>query len=77
MAELKRNVVRAIEGVARQLGNTVAVCRKCYIHFAIVNSYLDGSLSKTLILPKICEKNYVSRHTPEEAALLKWLQAGS
>jgi len=31
--------------VARELGNTVAVCRRCYIHPEIVNSYLDGSLA--------------------------------
>ena len=31
--------------MARELGNTVAVCRRCYIHPEIVNSYLDGSLA--------------------------------
>src|SRR5690606_32175282 len=30
--QAKRNVVQAIETVARRLGNTRAVCRKCYIH---------------------------------------------
>jgi DNA topoisomerase-1 len=35
---------RAVEEVAQQLGNTPTVCRKCYIHPEIVNSYLDGSL---------------------------------
>jgi len=40
----KRNVVRAIKIVAGRLGNTVAVCRKCYVHPAIVEAYLSGSL---------------------------------
>ena len=40
----KKNIARAIESVARQLGNTVAVCRKCYIHPAVVEAYLSGSL---------------------------------
>ncbi len=31
--------------MARELGNTVAVCRRCYIHPEIINSYLDGSLA--------------------------------
>ena len=42
--EAKRNVVRAIERVAARLGNTPAVCRKCYVHPAIVEAYLDGDL---------------------------------
>jgi DNA topoisomerase-1 len=43
-AAAKRNVTRAIEQVAAQLGNTVAVCRKSYIHPEIIERYLDGSL---------------------------------
>ena len=37
-----RNVVRAIESVADRLGNTRAVCRKCYVHPAVLEAYLDG-----------------------------------
>jgi DNA topoisomerase-1 len=44
----KKNVVRAIEQVSRKLGNTPAVCRKCYVHPTIIEAYLDGSLVKTL-----------------------------
>jgi DNA topoisomerase-1 len=47
-AEAKRNVALAIEEVARQLGNTSAVCRKCYIHPAILECYLDGTLADAL-----------------------------
>ena len=42
-AQAKRNVVSAIESVARRLGNTKAVCRKCYIHPAVIDAYLDGA----------------------------------
>jgi DNA topoisomerase-1 len=42
--EGKRNVAQAIEAVAGALGNTKAVCRKCYVHPQIVASYLDGEL---------------------------------
>ena len=38
----KKNVTSAIEDVARQLGNTKAVCRRCYIHPAVLETYLDG-----------------------------------
>jgi DNA topoisomerase-1 len=44
--EARKNIVRAVESVAHRLGNTKAVSRKCYIHPAIFDSYLDGSLSK-------------------------------
>lgn len=44
-AEAKRNVVQAVEAVARQLGNTKAVCRKCYIHPAVLAGYEDGTLA--------------------------------
>ena len=43
-AKAKKNVLRAIEAVAKLLGNTPAICRKCYIHPAIFEGYLDGSL---------------------------------
>ena len=47
-AEGKRNIATAIEAVAKLLGNTKAVCRKCYVHPAIVESYLEGRLGERL-----------------------------
>ena len=47
-AAAKRNITRAIEHVANHLGNTVAVCRKAYIHPVILDAYLDGSLLEFL-----------------------------
>jgi DNA topoisomerase-1 len=47
-AQAKKNVVRAIERVAERLGNTLTVCRKCYVHPEVINAYLDGSLLDTL-----------------------------
>jgi DNA topoisomerase-1 len=44
----KKNVLQAIEAVAKMLGNTPAICRKCYIHPAIFDGYLDGTLLETL-----------------------------
>jgi DNA topoisomerase-1 len=41
-AEAKRNVMQAISSVAARLGNTKAVCRKAYIHPAILAAYMDG-----------------------------------
>lgn len=41
-AQAKKNLVQAVESVAQRLGNTPAVCRKCYIHPVVMESYLDG-----------------------------------
>jgi DNA topoisomerase-1 len=74
-AQAKRNIVRAIESVARRLGNTKAVCKKCYIHPAILNTYLDGSLLQ--MLRRRIDKEMresLSRLRPEEAAVLALLQ---
>ena len=49
-AAAKHNVVEAVEHVAKHLGNTPAICRKCYIHPAIFEGYLDGSLLEGLKL---------------------------
>src|SRR6185436_16180105 len=45
---LKKNVVAAIKATAQSLGNTAAVCRKSYIHPAVIEAYLDGSLASKL-----------------------------
>jgi DNA topoisomerase I len=41
--QAKKNVVSAIEQVADRLGNTPAVCRKCYVHPQVIDAYLDGT----------------------------------
>ena len=46
-AQAKRNVLRAIEAVAKRLGNTKAVCRKCYVHPDVLASYLYGWQTRT------------------------------
>jgi len=47
-AHAKRTVVRAVECVARRLGNTKAVCRRCYIHPAVFDAYMDGATIRTV-----------------------------
>ena len=53
--EAKKNVIRAVEKVARKLGNTRAVARRSYVHPAVIDSYLDGSLDKALARQAIDE----------------------
>jgi DNA topoisomerase-1 len=42
VAARKRQVVAAIDAVSARLGNTRAVCRRCYIHPAILDTFLEG-----------------------------------
>jgi DNA topoisomerase I len=74
-AEAKKNIVQAIQNVAEHLGNTPAVCRKCYVHPDVIDSYLDGTLVRTL--RRRAEEQLAASLkslTPEEAAVLGLLQ---
>jgi DNA topoisomerase-1 len=69
----KANVKAAICAVAELLGNTPAVCRKCYVHPAIVEAYLSGSQIAGLGDATKAPAHVKLRAT--ERALLKFLQA--
>jgi DNA topoisomerase-1 len=73
--QAQRNLVQAIETVAQRLGNTRSVCRRCYVHPAIVDSYLDGSMLEVLKSRAEQEmRSSLHRLSPEEAAVLTLLQ---
>lgn len=44
--QAQRNVVAALDMVAKQLGNTRTVCKKYYVHPIIPEMYVEGSLIK-------------------------------
>jgi len=73
-AEMKRNIVSAVESVAERLGNTKAVCRKCYIHPAVLNAYMDGSLVDTLQQRAAEMSKSIAKLRPEESAVLALLR---
>jgi DNA topoisomerase-1 len=74
-AQAKQYIVRAIESVAERLGNTAAICRKCYVHPEIIDAYLDGSLVETLKARAESELSSSLRGLrAEEAAVLTLLQ---
>ena len=74
-AQAKKNIVTAIEAVAGKLGNTPAVCRKCYVHPQVLDSYLEGTLAKTLMqrVKKTVPKS-LRGLTAEEAAVFGLLR---
>lgn len=74
-SQAKKNVKAAITAVAKVLGNTPAVCRKCYVHPAVLETYLDGSLIEGL--QKQTEKTFaksLKELRSGEAAVLSFLQ---
>jgi DNA topoisomerase-1 len=73
-AQAKRNIVRAVESVAKRLGNTKAVCRKCYIHPAVLDAYMDGSMLATVAQRARRVAQAADALSPGEAAVLGLLQ---
>jgi DNA topoisomerase-1 len=74
--QAKANIKDAIGAVAKLLGNTPVICRKCYVHPAILEAYLDGNSIEGLkqkaaeaVTPRHCDLR------SGETAVLKFLQA--
>lgn len=75
-AQAKKNLRAAIERVAARLGNTPTICRKCYVHPEIFNSYLEGSLALEIRSEVETElREDLASLPPEEAAVLAMLRA--
>jgi DNA topoisomerase-1 len=74
--DAERSVLRAIDHTAERLGNTRAVCRKYYIHPALIEAYLEGA-----VLPPLSDRLWQERrpHGPtlrrHEAEVLAFLKA--
>jgi DNA topoisomerase-1 len=77
--EAKRNVAQVVKAVSGQLGNTPAVCRSCYIHPAVIDSYFESHdhapLAKALgnHLSKEVERADTGL-TDDEAAVMRLLR---
>jgi DNA topoisomerase-1 len=74
--QAKKNIKDAISAVAKILGNTPTVCRKCYVHPAVLETYLDGAMIEGL-KQKTEEtlKRKLGDLRSEEAAVMTFLQA--
>ena len=78
MTARNRNIVQAIDSVAQKLGNTRAVCRKCYVHPAILAAYLDGiTITGENGKPRAVGAPPMSRLSPAERAVLSFLKRQS
>jgi len=70
--QAKSNVLRAIDRVAEQLNNTRVVCRKYYVHPAIFETYLAGTMLEHL--QKGTKQSVKSDLEADEAAIVRLLQ---
>jgi DNA topoisomerase-1 len=68
----KHNVVKAIETVAAALGNTPSVCRKCYVHPDVIETYMDGSLGEAM--ERAARRKPRAGLSQEESAVLNLLR---
>ena len=62
--QAKSNIIRAIDEVAKRLGNTRAVCRKYYVHPALLDAYMRGE-----VIPETPAMQTGERRGGERAAL--------
>ena len=78
LPETKTGVSRvlnaAIDQVAHQLGNTRSVCRSCYIHPGIIDSWQNGELPDELATLARSRRNAPPGLDEEEALVLFWLE---
>ena len=72
-AAAKRNVREAIEQVSARLGNTPTICRKCYVHPQVIDSYLSDELALE-IGEEIAEELDKPALRPEERQVLEFLR---
>jgi DNA topoisomerase I len=77
--QAKKNIVAAIKGVAIKLGNTPSVCRKCYVHPAVLEHYLSGRMTQALtdaVKEGALEDDIPIGLSKEEQAFLRLLRDG-
>ena len=74
LGKARKNVALAIEEVARRLGNTPSICRKCYVHPAVVESYMDGVLREALGRRRRASRRAAAGLSAHEASVLRLLE---
>lgn len=70
-AEARSFAVDVIKAVAEQLGNTVSVCRSCYIHPLVLSALTDARAARRWSARATRSTRYGLR--PEERALLRFV----
>lgn len=69
----QKNIVETVKLVAEELGNTAAVCKRCYIHPALLEDYLKGTLPVTLDTRRAAQSTRGPLRA-EERLVIAWLK---
>ncbi len=74
--EAERNILQALDTVAVRLGNTRAVCRKYYVHPALLNAYHLGHTAPHSEVPETLNAHHEMSHASlrrDEQVVLNFL----
>ncbi|WP_438027665.1 DNA topoisomerase IB [Sorangium sp. So ce233] len=69
--QMKKCVAQVIDMVSARLGNTRAVCQRCYVHPAVIRAYTEGALQTLLEAEQAVTDEVVAALRPEEATMLR------
>jgi DNA topoisomerase I len=74
VTEIKKNIVTALDIVAKQLGNTRSVCKKYYVHPTIIDLYSNNLLTKYLdkLVTTVCSED--ESFSPAECVLMNIME---
>jgi DNA topoisomerase-1 len=67
-------MTRVVDAVAARLGNTRAVCRKCYVHPAVAASWGEGRLADELAAVRSRYRRAPDGLDRSEHVVLRWLE---
>jgi len=72
-----RQLNAIVDRVARRLNNTRAVCRRCYIHPAVIEAWEEGRLAEEMLEVRRRHRKPLKGLSEEESLVLRWLRGGS
>ncbi|WP_437678642.1 DNA topoisomerase IB [Sorangium sp. So ce131] len=68
---MKKCVTQVIDMVSARLGNTRAVCQRCYIHPAVIRAFTEGAMKALLEAEEAAADAALAALRPEEAKMLR------
>ncbi|WP_437591414.1 DNA topoisomerase IB [Sorangium sp. So ce1000] len=69
--QVKQRVAQVIDRVSARLGNTRAVCQRCYVHPAVIRAYTEGALQLLIEAEESVADGALAALRPEEARMLR------
>jgi DNA topoisomerase I len=64
-----------VDAVSARLGNTRAVCQRCYVHPAVIGAYVEGALHELVESTERATDAVLAALQPEEARMIRIVRA--